>query len=113
MIITLTNNTTHNINYPAVGEDGVALPGGNHPAEATHRVYPLPYPFDQIGTLASGAHVHQPMHPQDWHWKRGEMTPALSVRDKLQLLVQNGTILFAVGAQANRREQEELYQHEV
>ena len=113
MIITLTNNTSHSINYPAVGEDGVSLPGGNHPEEATHRVYPLPYPFDKIGTLASGAHVDLPMHPRDFSYQRGQVRPTLSVSEQIDTLVQNGTILFSAGAQADRREQEEIYQHAV
>ena len=104
MIITLTNNTAHAINYPAVGEDGVALPGGNHPEEANHRYYPLPYPFDKIGTLAAGAHVHMPMHPRDWGYQRSQMKPAMTPSERLNQLVQNGTILFAVGAQTDRRD---------
>lgn len=116
MLITVTNTTgadnppSRSINVPAVGEDGVALPGGNHPEEATHRTDPLPYPFAHIGSLADTvASITLPMHPRDWRYSRSQMARGTSVSDAWQLLVNAGTVTFGIAAQADRRDTEELY----
>jgi|WetSurMetagenome_2_1015567.scaffolds.fasta_scaffold30888_3 hypothetical protein len=112
MIITLTNVSGHSINYPAVGEDGVALPGGNHPEEATHRVYPLPYPFSHVGTIVNGGTKVFGMHSRDWRYSRSQMQ-GLGVSEKWNQLVQAGMVTLGLGAQANKRDSEELFEHSV
>lgn len=113
MLITVENQLSVEINKPAVGEDGVSLPGGNHPQEATHRTYPLPYPFDLVGTLDAngGANdaVQLPMHPRDWRYSRSQMARGLPVSEKWNQLVQAGVVTFTIAAQADRRDVEELY----
>ena len=109
MLVTVTNTSGHSINYAAVGEDGVALPGGNHPEEATHRVYPLPYPFGHIGTLINGGTKQLAMHPRDWTYSRSQMR-GMAVSERWNQLVNAGVVTLTVGAQANRRDQEELYE---
>jgi hypothetical protein len=119
MLVTVTNTTgTSNppsraINSPAVGEDGIALPGGNHPEEATHRTDPLPYPFNLIGELADTATRQLPMHPRDWRYQRSQMARGLPVSEEWGQLVQAGTVTLTVGAQAGRRDSEELYMNAV
>jgi len=112
MLVTVTNQLAVPINDPAVGEDGVSLPGGNHPSEATHRNYPLPYPFDLVGVLTEngGARdaVTLPMQPQDFRYSRSQMR-GLPVEAKWSQIVQAGIVTMAVGAQANVRDPEELF----
>lgn len=113
MLVTVTNLLAVPINNPAVGEDGVALPGGNHPSEATHRTYPLPFPFDLAGVLtASGGArdaVTLPMHPQDFRYSRSQMARGLPLHSKWAQMVQSGTVTFAAAAQADLRDVEELF----
>lgn len=118
MLVTVTNLTSREINKPAVAEDGEALPGGNHPEEATHRTDPLPYPFHRyVGTLDAngGANdsIQLPMHPSDWRVNGGlanaQMARGLPVRDEWNQLVQGGVVSFAVAAQAGTQDQEEIY----
>jgi len=108
MLVTVTNTAGRAINAPAVGEDGVALPGGNHPSEATHRTDPLPYPFDLTGELAIAGTVQKPMHPRDWRYSRSQMR-GMPVSEKWNQMVQAGVVTLTVAAQANRRDSEELY----
>ena len=93
MIVTVTNTSGGDINDPAVGEDGVSLPGGNHPEEASHRNNPLPFPFAHIGTLADSATSVLGMRPTDWD--RQTRTEALSPAAKWSMLVQAGTVTMA------------------
>lgn len=118
MLVTVTNITDRKINKPAVGEDGEALPGGNHPEEATHRTDPLPHPFSRyVGTLdeSGGAKeaVQLPMHPSDWRVNGGlanaQMGRGLPVRDEWNQLVQGGIVTFSVAAQADTQDQEEIF----
>jgi len=113
MLVTVENQLAVIINTPALGEDGVALPGGNHPDEATHRTYPLPYPFDLAGALAingaSGDSIQLPMHPRDMRYSRSQMARGLPVSEEWNQLVQAGVVTFAIAAQTNRRDVEELY----
>lgn len=113
MLVTVTNQLAVPINDPAVGEDGVALPGGNHPSEATHRNYPLPYPFDLVGTLDANGGANDsaqlPMQPQDFRYSRSQMARALPVEEEWNQMVQAGIVTFVTGAQANVRDVEELF----
>lgn len=109
MLVTVENTAGRSINVPAVGEDGVALPGGNHPEEATHRTDPLPYPFSHIGELADAATLELPMHPRDWRYSRSQMARALSVSEEWNQLTQAGICTLTVAAQTDRRDEEELY----
>lgn len=113
MLVTVTNQLAVPINDPAVGEDGVSLPGGNHPSEATHRSNPLPYPFDLIGVLTENGGVRDaetlPMHPQDFRYSRSQMARALPVEDEWAQMVQAGVVTFATAAQADLRDVEELF----
>jgi hypothetical protein len=109
MIITITNVSGHSINYPAVGEDGASLPGGNHPEEATHRYYPLPHPFSHVGTIVNGGTKVLGMHPRDWRYSRSEMKRGLPVSERWGQLVQAKIVTIGLGAQANRRDSEELF----
>jgi hypothetical protein len=116
MLVTVENQLAVAINVPAVAEDGVAVGGGNHPEETTHRTNPLPYPFAHVGELeANGGadSIQLPMHPSDWRYgeggQRSQMARGLPVRVRWQQLVQAGTVTLAVAAQANRREEEELF----
>lgn len=91
MIVTLTNTTgDRSINVPALGEDGVSLPGGNHPEEATHLTDPLAFPFADIGELADAATSIRGMRPTDWD--RQNRNEALSPAVKWSMLVQAGTV---------------------
>lgn len=109
MLVTVTNTAGRSINVPAVGEDGVALPGGNHPEEATHRTDPLPYPFDQVGTILAAGSIQRPMHPRDWRYSRSQMARGLPISEKWNQIVQAGVATLVVAAQANRRDSEELF----
>lgn len=109
MLVTVTNVSGHSINYPAVGEDGTSLPGGNHPEEATHRNYPLPYPFGHIGTVLAAGTKQLPMHPRDWRYSRSQMMRGMPVSEDWQTLVQRKIVTLTIAAQANVREQEELF----
>lgn len=118
MLVTVTNLTSREINKPAVGEDGVSLPGGNHPQDATHRTDPLPHPFGPfVGTLdaSGGAYdaVQKVMHPRDWRYSRSQMARGLPVSEEWNQLVQAGTVSLTVAAQANRRDSEELFMNAV
>jgi hypothetical protein len=109
MLVTVTNaSATIAINSPVTGEDGVALPGGNHPSEATHRSNPLPYPFDLIGELAASGTKQLPMQPQDWRYSRSQMR-GVPVEVQWSQMVQAGVVTLAVAAQANVRDSEEIY----
>jgi len=113
MIITVTNQLAVEINKPEVGEDGVALPGGNHPEEATHRSNPLPYPAGPyVGTLDAngGANdaVDIAMNPRDWRYSRSQMR-GLPVSEQWNQIVQAGVVTFAIAAQTDVRDVEELY----
>lgn len=110
MLVTVTNTSGRAINVPAVGEDGVALPGGNHPAEATHRTDPLPYPFDLIGTLAIAGTKQLPMHHRDWRYSRSQMARGLPVSEKWNQIVQAGVVTLTYAAQANLRDEEDLFE---
>jgi len=109
MLVTVTNTSGRAINAPAVGEDGVSLPGGNHPSEATHRTDPLPYPFDQVGTLAIAGTATFPMQPEDFRYSRSQMARGLPVREKWNQIVQAGVVTMGLAAQANVRDTEELF----
>lgn len=116
MLITVTNTTgasdvpSRTINAVALGEDGVALPGGNHPEEATHRTDPLPYPFAHVGPiLDTAAAPVLPMHPRDWRYSRSQMMRGTPVSEQWNLLVQAGTVTFGIAAQADLRDTEELF----
>jgi hypothetical protein len=114
MLVTVENQLAVEINKPAVGEDGIALPGGNHPEEATHREYPLPYPFGPfVGTLdANGGasdSAQLPMNPRDWRYSRSQMKRGMPVSEAWNQLVQAGVVTFAIAAQANVRDVEELF----
>jgi len=117
MIVTVTNQLAEQINVPAVGEDGVALPGGNHPSEATHRVYPLPYPADMVGVLTEngGARdaVDIAMHHRDWRYSRSQMARGLPVSEEWQQLVQAGVVTLAYAAQTDLRDEEDLFEDAV
>jgi hypothetical protein len=109
MIITVTNTSGRTINTPALGEDGVALPGGNHPEEASHRTDPLPYPFAHVGAILDTNTSVLPMHPRDWRYSRSQMARGLPVSEKWNQLVQADIVTFATGAQVNFRDVEEDY----
>jgi len=109
MLVTITNTAGRSINVPAVGEDGVALGGGNHPEETTHRTDPLPYPFAHIGTLAASATKQLPMQPSDFRYNRGEAVMAKGVQQQWNGLVQRGVVTFAVAAQSTNQDVESLF----
>lgn len=113
MLVTVTNTSGASINVPAVGEDGIAVGGGNYPAETTHRTTPLPYPFAHVGTLANLGTIQRAMHPSDWRHGEGgvgsQMARGLPSRVKWQQLVQAGKVTLTVAAQTGRRESEELF----
>jgi len=117
MIVTVTNLLAVPINAPAVGEDGVALPGGNHPSEATHRTHPLPYPADLVGELtASGGardDVDIAMHHRDWRYSRSQMARGLPVSEKWNQIVQSGVVTMAYAAQTYLRDEEDLFEDAV
>jgi len=117
MLVTVENQLAVEINKPAVGEDGVALPGGEHPSEATHRTYPLPYPFDLVGTLDAngGANdsVELPMHHRDWRYSRSQMARGLPVSEKWSQLVQAGVVTMAYAVQTDLRDVEDLFEDAV
>ena len=108
-LVTVTNTSGRTINVPAVGEDGISLGGGNHPAEATHRSDPLPYPFGHIGTLADAAAKQLPMQPSDFRYSRSQAIFNHGIENQWNLLVQAGIVTFAVAAQADNRDVEELF----
>jgi hypothetical protein len=113
MLVTVTNQLAVPINDPAVGEDGVSVGGGNHPSETTHRTNPLPYPFDLVGVLTEngGARdaVQLPMHPRDWRYSRSQMIRGLPISEKWNQMIQAGVVTFAIAAQPNRTDTEELF----
>lgn len=120
MLVTVTNTTDVNasqvsrsINVPAVGEDGISVGGGVRPAEATHLVDPLPYPFAHTGEMAAGGSLQLPMHPIDWRVNAGlansQMHRGTPVRDQWNMLVQAGVVSFATAAQADGVDSEELF----
>jgi len=118
MLVTVENQLAVEINVPALGEDGIALPGGNHPEEATHRVHPLPYPFGPyVGTLDAngGAYdsIQLPMHHRDWRYSRSQMARGLPVSEEWNQIVQAGVVTMAYAAQANVRDEEDLFEDAV
>jgi len=117
MLVTVENQLAVSINDPAVGEDGVALPGGNHPEEATHRTYPLPYPFDLVGVLTENGgsrdSVQLPMHHRDWRYSRSQMARGMPVSEKWNQLVQAGVVTMAYAAQTTLRDEEDLFEDAV
>jgi len=117
MIVTVTNQLAVPINDPAVGEDGVAVGGGNHPSETTHRTYPLPYPADLVGVLteSGGARdaVDIAMHHRDWRYSRSQMARGLPVSEKWNQMVQAGVVTMAYAAQTDLRDEEDLFEDAV
>lgn len=119
MLVTVQNQLATPINYPAVAEDGIAVGGGNHPEETTHRVDALPYPFGRYaGTLeASGGadSIQLPMHTADFRQSSlvgmgsSQMARGLPVRDQWNQMVQAGTVTFAVAAQTDEQDVEEAF----
>lgn len=113
MLVTVENQLATSINYPAVGEDGIAVGGGNHPEETTHRVHPIPYPFDLVGTLTANGtpddQVTLAMHPQDLRYSRSQMDRGLPVSEKWTQIIQAGVVTMALAAQPNLRNPEELF----
>ena len=99
MVVTVTNTSGGVINDAAVAEDGVSLPGGNHPEEASHRNNPLPFPFAHIGSLADTITSVFGMRPSDWD--RQTRTEALAPSVKWSMLVQAGTVTMANAAEAS------------
>ena len=109
MLVTVTNTAGVAINVPVTGEDGVSLPGGEHPTEATHRSNPLPFPFSHIGTLAIAGTKQLPMHPSDWRYSRSQMARGTKVQQQWNQLVQAGICTLTIAAEAVRRDSEELF----
>ena len=108
MLVTVTNTSGATINDPQVAEDGIGLPGGEHPEEATHRNSPLPHPFGHIGSLLDTVSLQLPMHPADWNHK-SVPSIAMTPGNKWNLLVNAGTVTMATAAQADNTDQEEEY----
>jgi hypothetical protein len=102
MVVTVTNVSGGDINAPTVGEDGVALPGGEHPSEADHRTTPLPHPFSHIGTLADTATSVLGVRPTDW--LRQNPAEALSPAVKWSMLVQASKVTLANAVEATLRD---------
>jgi len=98
MISTVTNTSGGVINDAAVAEDGVSLPGGNHPQDATHRNNPLPFPHAHIGELANAATSVLGMRVSDY--QNGHLASALQPHVKWSMLVQAGTVTIAQAAEA-------------
>lgn len=123
MLVTVENQLATAINDPAVGEDGVAVGGGNHPEETTHRNNPLPYPFGRyVGTLeANGGadSIQLPMHEADFRQNSlaglgsSQMARGLPVRDQWNQLVQAGTVTFTVADQTDDQDVEEDFLNEI
>lgn len=120
MLVTVENQLTVPINDPAVAEDGVAVGGGNHPEETTHRNNALPYPFGRyVGTLdengGAADSIQLPMHQSDFRVNStvgmgsSQMARGLPVRDQWNQMVQAGTVTFAVAAQTDDQDVEELF----
>lgn len=119
MLVTVENQLATAINYPALGEDGVAVGGGNHPEETTHRVSGLPYPFGRyVGELeANGGadSIQLPMHEADFGQSTtvglgsSQMARGLPVRDQWNQMVQAGTVTFAVAVQADAQDVQEIF----
>jgi hypothetical protein len=108
MLVTVTNTSGATINDPQVAEDGVGLPGGVHPEEATHRNSPLPYPFAHIGSMANAAALQLPMHPADWNHK-SVPSVAQTPGNMWNMLVAAGTVTMATAAQTDSASQEEVF----
>lgn len=107
MIATVTNTSGGDINDPAVAEDGVSLPGGNHPGDATHRNNPLPFPFAHIGTLANAGTSVLGMRVNDW--LAGNDEAALQPHVKWSMLVQAGTVTISQAAETGLQDPYEDY----
>jgi len=112
MIVTMTNVSGRAINVPAVGEDGVSLPGGNHPEEATHRTDPLPYPFAHVGEVAIAGTSILPMHHRDWRYSRSQMR-GMPMSEKWQMMVQDGVVTLGYAAEVDLRDEEDLFEDAV
>jgi hypothetical protein len=107
MVTTVTNVSGASINVPEVGEDGVALPGGEHPSEADHRSNPLPFPFSHIGTLANAATSILGTRPTDW--LRQNVAEALSPAVKWSLMVQASIVTMTNAVEATLRDPYETF----
>ena len=66
-----------------------------------------------VGTLDANGGANDaatlPMHPRDWRYSRSQMARGLPVSEEWNQMVQAGIVTMAVGAQANRRDTEELF----
>jgi hypothetical protein len=113
VIVTIENTTDPNktLNRLGLGEDGLATGG--------QREDPLPYPFnepanlpDANGTLEFGSSVELPMHPRDFHHSKSQSAmdgDGLEPGEEWNILVNRGDVTFGIGAQADVRDNEELF----
>jgi len=106
MLVTVTNASAGDINYPdtytaGTGPSGVVATGGNV------RI-PLPHPFGHIGTLASAGTKQLPMKNRDWRYKRVPWLP-MEPSIEWQMLVQAGIVTLAVATETGNRDEEEIY----
>ncbi len=119
MLVTVENQLDIAINDPALAEDGVAVGGGNHPEETTHRNNALPYPFGRyVGTLAANGgadSIQLPMHAADFGQNTtvgmgsSQMARGLPVRAQWNQMVQAGIVTFAVASQSDEQDVEEVF----
>lgn len=119
MLVTVENQLATPINGPQVGEDGIAVGGGNHPEETTHRTNALPYPFGRyVGELeANGGadSIQLPMHEADFRQNStvglgsSQMARGLPVRDQWNQMVQAGVVTFTVADQTDDQDVEEAF----
>lgn len=100
MLVTVTNTSGATINTLAVAEDGVATGG--------HRDNALPYPFAQATDLANAGSIVLPMHEADFRGTT-QMRRGQPARDQWNQLVQAGTVTFAVAAQSDEQDVEEVF----
>lgn len=108
MIATVTNLTTHQINYLDTYTLGYGLAGGSPRGGA--RKYPLPHPFGHLVLNANGLagdHADMPFYAQDLEYR--PYTGAVSPRDELNKLIQNGTISLSFAASTPRRSVDEVF----
>lgn len=91
-----------------------ALTGGSGPsglnATGGAKLYPLPYPFGHIGSLASTATKQLVMHARDLS-KGGCVSYAesMSPGEQFNQMIQQGLISFAIAAETTNRDPEEEF----
>lgn len=107
MILTVSNTSaTLALNTPETVTNGTGVYATVATGGSVLR--PLPFPAAHNGSIAASGSKVLPMRPADWRH-----TPVSGLgrepRDEWNLLVQAGVVTLAYGAEAGRRDSEELF----